>query len=344
MRRAAAVVVAVVLAGAVAVVAVLVFSSPSKPTPPPVAAPGSLRLGFVTNLADAPALAGLQMGLLSAGTGGSAVNAIAYRSPAQEAAALLDGKLDAAYVDPVTAVAVWQAWHESGLEIVAGAASGGTELVTRAGITRPAQLARLPVAAPPGSAQEVALDYWLRSNQVPGTAPGNVTMTGAYLTQALRSGRLAAAWEPAPVDAELTAAGGRVLVDEASLWPGGQYASAVLVVTSRYLSAHPTAVTALLRGQVQAVQYLVTDPVSADKAAGTELAAVAGPALPAAVLAQGFSQVTFTDNPLPATVLAEAAHAADDGMLAPVTSLSGLLDLGPLNKILESDGRQPVST
>jgi NitT/TauT family transport system substrate-binding protein len=133
-------------------------------------------------------------------------------------------------------------------------------------------------------------------------------------------------------------------VDEASLWPGGQYASAVLVVTSRYLSAHPTAVTALLRGQVQAVRYLVTDPVSADKAAGTELAAVGGAALPAAVLAQGFSQVTFTDNPLSATVLAEAAHAADDGMLAPVASLGGLLDLGPLNKILESDGQKPLST
>jgi NitT/TauT family transport system substrate-binding protein len=343
MRRAVAAGLAAVLAGAVAVVAVLVFSSPGKP-PLPVAAPGPLRLGFVTDLADAPALAGLRMGFLGAGPGGSAVDATAYESPVQEAAALLDGKLDAAYVDPVTAVAVWQAWHESGLEIVAGAASGGTELVARAGITRPGQLARLPVAAPPGSAQEVALDYWLRSNQVPGTAPGNVTMTGAYLTQALRSGRLAAAWEPAPADAELTAAGGRVLVDEASLWPGGQYTSAVLVVTSRYLSAHPAAVTALLRGQVQAVQYLVTDPVSADKAAGTELAAVAGPALPATVLAQGFSQVTFTDNPLPATVLAEAAHAADDGMLAPVTTLSGLLDLGPLNKILESDGRQPVST
>jgi NitT/TauT family transport system substrate-binding protein len=342
VRRAAAVVLAAVLAAAAAVVAVLVFSSPGKP--PPVAAPGPLRLGYVTDLADAPALTGLQAGLLSAGTGGSSVDAVAYGSPAQEAAALLDGKLDAAYVDPVTAVAVWQAWHESGLEIVAGAASGGTELVARAGITRPGELARLPVAAPPGSAQEVALDYWLRSNQVPGTAPGNVTMTGAYLAQAFRSGHLAAAWEPAPLDAELTAAGGRVLVDEASLWPGGQYASAVLVVTSRYLAAHPAAVTALLRGQIQAVQYLDTDPVPADKAAGTELADAAGMTVPAAVLAQGFTQVTFTDNPLAATILAEAAHAADDGMLAPVPSLHGLLDLGPLNKILQADGQRPVST
>ncbi len=47
-------------------------------------------------------------------------------------------------------------------------------------------------------------------------------MSAAYLESALKSGRLDAAWEPAPLDAQITAAGGRVLVNEASLWPRGR--------------------------------------------------------------------------------------------------------------------------
>ncbi|HXL94125.1 MAG TPA: hypothetical protein VN969_34770 [Streptosporangiaceae bacterium] len=85
--------------------------------------------------------------------------AVGRASTGGAAAALLDGKLDAAYVDPVTAVAVWHAWDESGLEIVAGPVSGGTELVASAGRTHPSGAAgQAAGAAPPGSAQEVALD------------------------------------------------------------------------------------------------------------------------------------------------------------------------------------------
>jgi NitT/TauT family transport system substrate-binding protein len=314
-----------------------------KPVPPPT---GTLRLGYTGDLADAPALAGLQMGFISNNLGYVTLEPVVFSSPMAEAQALVRGQLDAAYLDPVTAVAVWQAEAAHGglIKIVAGAASGGAELVARSGITSAGQLAHARVAAPPGGAQQTALEWWLKQNGVAGTAPPNASMTSAYLAQALRSGKLDAAWEPAPVDAELVADGAHVLVDEASLWPGGRFPTAVLVVTSTFLVHHAAVVSRLLRGQIQAEQYLDSDPGPADRAVGVRLAALQPPAVPFTVLSQAFTQIGITEDPMPASLLAEAQHAAAEGLLGPVPDLGGLIDLGPLNTQLRASGFRPVSS
>lgn len=303
---------------------------------------GTLRLGFTFNLADAPALAGLQMGYFTANLPGVVVDAAPFASTAAEVAELEHGQLDAAYIDPVAAVAAWQS--EPGLiKIIAGAASGGAELVVRAGITSARQLANAPLAAPTGGAQQAALDTWLRQQGEDSPGAGRITMASWYLVKALQSGHLAGAWEPAPQDAQMVAAGGRVLVNEASLWPGGRFTTAVLVVTSRYLTAHPVAVTGLLKGQIQAENQLSTAPGSAQAAVNTELATTQGARLPAPVLAQSFAQITFTNDPLAGSILAEAQHAAAAGLLKPVQDLAPLYDLGVLDTLLRAAGQRQVS-
>ena len=138
-------------------------------------------------------------------------------------------------------------------------------------------------------------------------------------------------------------AGGRVLVNEASLWPGGRFATKVLAVTQRFLSANPLAVSGLLKGQLQAEQFIAHDPTSAKAAIGQRLTAM-GNSLPEGILTQSFAQLTFTENPLPTSLLAEAQHAAAAGLLRPVSNLDGIYDLGPLNQLLKAAGQQPVVT
>jgi NitT/TauT family transport system substrate-binding protein len=169
-------------------------------------------------------------------------------------------------------------------------------------------------------------------------------MTAAYLAGALKSGRLDGAWEPAPMDAEMAAAGGHVLVNEASLWPGGQFATSVLVVTNTFLARHAAAVGLLLRAQVQAVQFTASDKSAAEQAVNLRLAATAGPALPSAVLDQAFGELRFSVDPLAASILGEAQHAVVEGLLSPVSDLDGLFDLGPLNSLLKASGLHPVRT
>jgi NitT/TauT family transport system substrate-binding protein len=76
---------------------------------------------------------------------------VPYLTAVTEARALAGGQLDAAYLDPVEAAAVWQAGGDRGIAIVAGSASGGAELVARPGVTSVAQLAGERLAASAGT-------------------------------------------------------------------------------------------------------------------------------------------------------------------------------------------------
>jgi NitT/TauT family transport system substrate-binding protein len=115
----------------------------------------------------------------------------------------------------------------------------------------------------------------------------------------------------------MATAGGHVLVDEAGRWPGGQFPTAVLVVTTGFLARHAAAVRLLLRGQVRAEQFLGTDPSSAQAATNRALTA-AGLRLPEAVLGQSFEQLRFSDDPhrdwLPVAIERYFFHRNADGL------------------------------
>ena len=107
-----------------------------------------MRLGYVPGVVDAPALIGLQSGAFTAGLRRMTLDPVAFGSERQVSAALQDGQLDAAYLDPVAAVAAWQSARRSPVRIVAGAASGGVQFVVRRGISsRRAAGARAPGGA-----------------------------------------------------------------------------------------------------------------------------------------------------------------------------------------------------
>jgi NitT/TauT family transport system substrate-binding protein len=143
----------------------------------------------------------------------------------------------------------------------------------------------------------------------------------------------------------MLADGGHVLVNEASLWPKGQFVTTNLVVTQSFLAAHPSVVNGLLKGQIQANDYINNDKAAAEQAANTELAAVnSGKNLKPNVVAAAFAQITFTDDPIASSLATDAQHAVAVGLLKPVSDLSGLYDLGPLNKLLQAAGEPQVSS
>jgi NitT/TauT family transport system substrate-binding protein len=159
---------------------------------------------------------------------------------------------------------------------------------------------------------------------------------------ALADGRLDAAYlvPVAAVGAWQSARGGiRIIAGAAA---AGGRASVVLAVSARYLAAHPGAVVGLLKGQVQAGEMLNTDQTSAQAALGAELAALGQP-VGARQLARSFAQVTFTNDPLAASIAAQAQQAAAAGSLKPVTALGAIYDVGPLNKLLRAAGLKPVT-
>jgi NitT/TauT family transport system substrate-binding protein len=115
------------------------------------------------------------------------------------------------------------------------------------------------------------------------------------------------------------------------------------MVTQSFLSAHPTIVADLLKGQIEANDFIKTNPTQAAADANAELAAYTGKPLKSGVLTPAFKEITFTDNPDAASLTQDAQQAESVGLLQSV-NLNGIFDLGPLNKLLAADGEPQVSS
>ena len=158
-----------------------------------------------------------------------------------------------------------------------------------------------------------------------------------------KSGQIAGGWEPAPYDAEMVADGGKELVNEASLWPGGKFVTTNLVVSQSFLAAHASVVNDLLKGNIESVNYINRSTSAAETAANAELTTLLGKGLKSSALAASFKQITFTVDPIASSLATDAQHAVAVGLLKPVSSLNGIYDLGPLNALLKADGQAQVS-
>jgi NitT/TauT family transport system substrate-binding protein len=315
-------------------------------------APVTLRLGFLENITHATALIGIKEGYFTKNLGKNVtLQLYPFSTGTQEATALLAGQLDAAYVGPNPAIEAWQKSDGKLIKVIAGAASGGAELVVKSGITSASQLKGQKLATPSlGNTQDVALRYWLRTHGLTTTPTGGGDVPITPITPnsdavlAFESGSIAGGWEPAPYDAEMVADGGHVLVNEASLWPGRKFVTTELVATQSFIKAHPTVITGLLKGSIEANNLIAAHRSGAETAADAELAAVSGKALKSSVVAASFDQVAFTNDPIASSLITDAKHAVDVGLLQPVKDLPGIYDLGPLNKLLAADGKAQVKS
>ncbi len=190
--------------------------------------------------------------------------------------------------------------------------------MVKPGITSAAQLKGQSVATPSlGNTQDVAARYWLKQQGLATstTGGGDVTIKPTAPNSAavlqFKSGQIAGASEPSPYDVEMVQDGGKVLLAE----PG---VTTVLMVTQSFLSAHPAVVADLLKANLDALNYIKSDPSGAAAAANDELAAYTGKPLKAAVLTPAFKEITFTDDPDATSLTQDAqaghrARAAQDG-------------------------------
>ncbi len=327
-------------------------SSGSSGSSDPQTAKVVLRLGFLENITHASALVGVKEGFFTKNLGANVtLKLYPFSTGTEEATALLAGQLDAAYVGPNPAIKAWQQSNGNLIKVISGAASGGAELVVKSGITAASQLKGQKLASPSlGNTQDVSMRYWLKQQGLTTTSTGGGDVPITPITPnsdavlAFKAGQIAGGWEPAPYDAEMIADGGHALVNEASLWPGGQFVTTELVATQSYIAQNPTVISDLLKGQIEANSFIASNKSAAETAANAELASLSGKSLKSAILADAFAQVTFTNDPIASSLITDADHAVAVGLLSPVKNLSAIYDLGPLNKLLAAAGQPQVSS
>ena len=311
--------------------------------------PLTVHLGYFPNITHATALVGVSKGIFAKDLGSKVtLKTSTFNAGPAAVEAIFSGALDATYVGPNPAINAWQKSHGQAVRIIAGATSGGAALVVKPSINSAADLKGKKVASPQlGNTQDVALRAWLDRHGLKTDPQGGgdvsiLPQENAQTLDTFKAGQIDGAWVPEPWASRLVLEGkGKVLVDEATLWPGGKYLTTELIVRTAFLKQHPDVVERLLKGHVDATAYVNQHPAEAQQAANAAIAQITGKPLSAAVVAAAWRNLTFTNDPLASTLRKEASDAESVGLLQKV-DLIGLVDVAPLNKVLDSAGEAKV--
>ena len=330
------------LIGAGAAVASTVSRTSSIPAAPAggTTAAVELKLGYFGNIPHGPALVGVNSGFIARNLGQTKLTTQVFNAGPAAIEALNAGAIDATYIGPSPAINSYVKSKGESISIIAGAASGGAQLVVRPDITSPSQLAGKKLATPQlGGTQDVALRAWL-GKQGYKTSPdgsGDVTINPTENAQTLKlfqDGKLDGAWLPEPWASRLVLqAGAAVLVDEKDLWDKGEFITTVLIVNKKFAAEHPDTVKALLKGHVESVDWLTTAP-AAEKAnvLNTALKESGGAALPADVVDRSLQNIVFTVDPLAGTYQKLLQDGVDAGTTKQA-DINGIFDLRALNSV-----------
>ena len=308
----------------------------------PAATPAAeLKLGYFGNITHAPALIGVSQGLIAKSLGDTRLSIQVFNAGPAAIEALNAGALDATYIGPNPALNSYVKSRGESVSIIAGAASGGAQLVVKPGISSAADLAGKKLATPQlGGTQDVALRAWLGAQgyRTSTDGSGDVAINPTENAQTLKlfqDGKLDGAWLPEPWASRLVLeAGAKVLVDEKDLWEKGEFITTVLIVNKKFAAAHPDTVKALLKGHVESVDWLNAAP-AAEKSTvlNAALQDSAGAALPADVMDRSLTNIAFTVDPLAGTYTKLLQDGVDAGTTRQA-DITGIFDLAALNSVL----------
>ena len=311
-------------------------SSPSNST--------SVRLAYFPNFTHAVGLVGVAQGTFQKALGENVkLEVRPFNAGPALIEALLAGEVDLGYVGPNPAINGYVKSRGEALRVIAGASSGGAFFVVRpeANIKTAKDLEGKKIATPQkGGTQDVALRHYLKANGLKSNDEGGTvsilpTQNPDILTL-FKKGELDGAWVPEPWGTRLLQeANGQVFLDERTQWPEGKFTTTLVVVSNKFLKAHPDLVKKFLAAHVDAVKFIQDKPNEAKAIANKEIERITSKPLPDKVIDAAFKNVDFTYDPLAKTLFVSADYAFDLGFLGDSKpDLSGLYDVTLLNELL----------
>lgn len=329
-----------------AVVASKAFRNDATAAPAPAGtAAAELKLGYFGNITHAPALVGVSQGKFAESLGETKLSTQVFNAGPAAIEALNAGAIDATYIGPNPAINSYVKSKGESISIIAGAASGGAQLVVKPEIASAADLAGKNLATPQlGGTQDVALRAWLGKEgyKTNTDGSGDVAITPTENAQTLKlfqDGKLDGAWLPEPWASRLVLeAGAKVLVDEKDLWDQGEFITTVLIVNKTFAAEHPDTVKALLKGHVDSVNWLNS---ASEQEKSTVLNAAlqesAGATLPEDVIERSLQNIVYTVDPLAGTYQKLLQDGVDAGTTTQA-DITGIFDLTALNNVLDAGG------
>jgi NitT/TauT family transport system substrate-binding protein len=320
---------------------------PKLPTAPVV------RIGFFANITHAPALVAQQLRLFEQNLAkeGTQVQYVAFNAGPAAIESLKGGAIDVSYIGPNPTVAGYTSTNGSLLRVVSGVTSGGAQLVVKSGINSVGDLRGKKIATPQlGNTQDVALRAWLKDNGLRTSVAGggDVTIIPTENAQSLtlfKRGDIDGAWVPEPWASRLVLeAGAKVLLDEKTLWPGGQFVTTNLIAGKSFLDKYPGTVRTILQTNNTAIRYIAENVLKSKDLVQEQIRKWTGKPLPDSVINRSWGNLRFTWDPLPLTLKKSAEDAVTAGLLTlRPGALNGIYDLRLLNSVLKASKAKTLS-
>ena len=302
----------------------------------------ALRLGYFANVTHASAVYGVAHGDFQTALGSTKLTTSVFNAGPAATEALAGGAIDATFIGPNPAINGFANSSGKLLRIVAGTTYGGASLVVKPEITDVAQLSGKKIATPQlGNTQDVAAKAYLKDQ---GVTAEIINQENAQTLDLFTRGEIDGAWVPEPWASRLQLdGGGKVLVDEASLWPEGKFVTTQLVVRQDFLAEYPSTVDDLLEGLIAANDAASSKSAAVQKTVNDQIAKDTGKALSEDVLAASFTSLTPSLDPVASSLAKSAADATAVGVSRSSVDIKGIYDLRRLNVLLKAAGRPEVS-
>ena len=311
----------------------------------------TIRVGHFPNITHSQALAGLADGTFQKAMGSNVViDRKLFNAGPAEIEALLAGEIDLGYIGPVPAINGYVK-SKGGLQIVAGATNAGAVLVVRegAGIKSPADLAGKKAAVPQyGNTQDISLRKVLADAGLKSVTKGGsvnvLQVENPDILTGFVNKELDAALVPEPWGSRLVSmAGGKVLLDYKQVWRDGNYTTAVVIVSKKFLQDHPDLVEKWLQAHVEITERVIKDPESYKTLINAQLKALTKKELSRDILDSSFGRLTTTYDPAAGSIKDFVGLSVANGYLKETPDIGGLINLEPLNKVLKAKSLKEIN-
>jgi NitT/TauT family transport system substrate-binding protein len=307
--------------------------------------PVTIRLGYFPNVTHAPALVGVQGGIFKKNFAKNVtLEPTSFNAGPDVITAIFSGALDASFIGPGPSISGFQQSDGEAIRIVSGAASGGAFLVVKPDITKPADLKGKKISTPQlGNTQDVALRAWLKEKGLSSDTSGGgdvsiLPQENSVTLTAFQSGQIDGAWVPEPWATRLIdEGGGKILVDEADLWPDGKFVTTNVIVATSFLNDHPDVVKQLIEGELASIDFIKSNPSKAEEYTATGIEEATGKPIKPELVTASFKNLTFTLDPVPTSLVKDAKDAFSVGLIDSA-DVKGIYDLKILNEVLKDKG------
>lgn len=309
------------------------------------AKPVVMRVSYFPNITHSQAIIGMAKGEFQKKLGGDVIiEEKIFNAGPSAIEAMFAQEIDLSYIGPNPAINGYVKSEGKALRIVAGASSGGASLVVRSnsGISKIEDFHGKKIASPQlGNTQDVSLRGWLKNHGLKLSEQGGDVQVlpinnPDQLTLFLKN-EIDAAWTVEPWVSRLIIEGeGKLFLDERSIWPKGEFVTAHIIVSNKFLSEHRDLVKKWLEVHIELTGWINNNLSTAKGILNGELKRLTGRPLSQKVLDSSFYRIKVTYDPIKSSLFTSANWAFQEGFLGrKKLDLSGIYDLSVLNEILK---------